>query len=173
MCFMPIAMPPRWYVIQCKPREEARALENLERQLFSCYCPTASVEKRRHGRKVRLSEPFFPGYLFIRLDERDNWSLIRSTRGVVRLVGFDHHPVPIADEIIETIRQRVAMDAAPAPYLKPGERVRVTEGAFAQLEAIFVANDGDERVLLLMGMLQREHRLSFPITSVQRVRASY
>ena len=30
---------PRWYVIQCRARQEERALEHLERQGFECYRP--------------------------------------------------------------------------------------------------------------------------------------
>jgi len=46
----------RWYVIRCKPREDARALKHLQRQGFTCYCPTLGVEKLRHGRKVEVQE---------------------------------------------------------------------------------------------------------------------
>lgn len=160
---------PRWYVIQCKPRQESRALENLERQSFCCYLPTLKVEKLRHGCKIGVAEPLFPGYLFIQLDGiKDNWHSIRSTRGVIQIVRFNEYPVPVRDEMIETIRQRLASSTPRVPYLQPGERVRVTEGSFSNLEAIFVADDGNERVVLLMNILQREQRLSFPVASVRK-----
>jgi transcriptional antiterminator RfaH len=160
---------PRWYAIKCKPRQEYRALENLERQRFPCYLPELSVEKLKDRCKVELQEPLFPGYLFIELsDINDNWYPIRSTRGVSHLVCFNQHPVPIQDEIIELIRQRLVTSPPTVPYLRPGERVRITEGSFSQLEAIFVANDGNERVMLLMNILHREQTLSFPASSVRK-----
>lgn len=160
---------PQWYVIQCRPREELRALENLERQGLCCYLPMLSVEKLRHGALVDVREPLFPGYLFISLDElTDNWHPIRSTRGVIQLVRFREYPEPVAHEMIESIRQRLASDAPRIPYLKPGERVRITQGPFSDVEAIFVANDGEERVVLLMNVLNREQRLSFPAVTVRR-----
>lgn len=159
----------RWYVIQCKPREERRALENLERQGFQCYLPTISVERLRHGARRDAAEPLFPGYLFIDLDELiDNWHPIRSTRGVIRLVRFREYPVPVPDEIIAMTRRRLAQDTPRIPYLRPGERVRITQGPFADVEGIFVAPDGEERVMLLMNILNREQRLSFPAASVQK-----
>jgi transcriptional antiterminator RfaH len=164
----------RWYAVQCKPREEARALENLERQGFNCYSPTLNVEKLRHGRKVKVSESLFPGYLFIHLDEvNDNWYPIRSTRGVLQLVRFSSYPTPVPDKIIDLIRQRLAAGRPSVPYLRPGERVRITNGAFAQFEAFFVANDGEARVLLLMNILQSEQTLSFPVGSIQKARMGY
>ena len=160
---------PRWYATKCKFRQERRALENLERQGFSCYLPELTVEKRNNQCKIESREPLFPGYLFIHLNDiNDNWYPIRSTRGVSHLVRFNEHPLPVQDEIIETIRQRLSINPAKVPYLQPGQRVRIVAGSFSQLEAIFVANDGDERVMLLMNILHREQTLSFPITSVRK-----
>jgi transcriptional antiterminator RfaH len=160
---------PRWYVIQCKPRQDRRALENLQRQGYSCYLPTLKVEKLRHGRKLDVQEALFPGYLFIQLDTiRDNWSPIRSTRGVSQIVRVREQPLPVCNEVVDLIRQRLAREELPVPCFRPGERVLITEGCFAQLEAIFVAGDGAERVMLLLSILQREQTLSFPLSGVRK-----
>jgi transcriptional antiterminator RfaH len=161
----------RWYVVQCKPREDARALEHLERQGYTCFLPVLAVEKLRHRRKVEVSEPLFPGYLFISLNTvYDNWHSIRSTRGVLQLVRFNDYPVPVPDHIVHAIQVRAATQSARVPLLKPGERVRITEGCFSDLEAIYVANDGGERVVLLMKILHREQTLSFPLASIRKVK---
>ena len=158
----------QWYVVQCKPREERRALENLERQGFSCYLPMLAVEKLRHGSVRPIPEPLFPGYLFISLDElTGNWYPIRSTRGVIQLVRVREYPIPMPDRVIEGICARLASHTPRIPYLKPGERVRITEGPFSEVEAIFIANDGQERVVLLMNILNHEQRMSFPAGTVR------
>ncbi len=158
----------RWYVIQCKPRQDARALENLVRQGFECYLPTLSAEKLRHGRKVAAEEPLFPGYLFIHLDvSGENWAPIRSTRGVSQMVRVRDQPLPVGNEIVELIRQRLATQQ-PQLCLQSGERVLITDGCFSQLEAIFIATDGEHRVTLLLNILQQEQRLSFPLASVRK-----
>ena len=160
----------RWYLIQCKPRQDARALENLERQDFVCYRPARAVERHRDGRTKASAEPLFPGYLFIRLDRvTDNWYAINSTRGVHQIVRFNEYPVPVPDRLIEGIRARLADPLAQQPYLKPGDRVRIEAGAFAQTEAIFLVDDGNHRVVLLLNILQTEQRLSFPLSSVRKV----
>ncbi len=72
-----------WYAIHSKPRQEERALENLERQGFQAWLPMLTVEKFRRGKLAKVVEPMFSRYLFIRLDtEQTNWSPIRSTLGV-------------------------------------------------------------------------------------------
>ena len=160
-------------MVQCKPREDARALENLERQGFVCYLPALNVEKIKNGRKIKVEESLFPCYLFIHLDEvNDNWHPIRSSRGVLQLVRFNDYPVPLGDEIVEGIRKRLAIEQPCIRYLQPGETVRITEGAFAHLDAVFVAPDGEERVVLLMNILQREQTVSFPLASVRKARVA-
>jgi transcriptional antiterminator RfaH len=159
----------RWYLIHCKPREDERALENLERQGFECYRPARLVERHRNGRKCIVQEPLFPNYLFIRLDcVNDDWHPIRSTRGVIHIVQFNEFPLPVADEIIEGIRSRLAAVSV-EPYLKPGDRVRIAAGPFSQLEAVFVAYDGQNRVVLLLNILRRNQELSFPCRTVRKL----
>jgi len=158
-----------WYLVHCKPREDDRALENLERQGFQCYRPILAIEQCRLSRKRVADRSLFPGYIFIQLDHvRDNWALIRSTRGVIQLVRFGNYPVRVADAVIERIRIRLS-SAEAEPYLRTGEHVRITGGAFSQLEAIFIANDGDRRVILLLNILQTDQALSFPLESVRRI----
>jgi len=158
----------RWYVIQCKPRQDLRAFENLVRQGFECYLPTLSAERLRNGRKIAAEEPLFPGYLFIHLRVGgENWAPIRSTRGVSQMVRVRDRPLPVGNEIVELIRRRLAAQR-PQPCLHAGERVVITDGCFSQLEAIFIATDGEYRATVLLNILQQEQRLSLPLASVRK-----
>ena len=160
-----------WYLIHCKPRQEERALENLERQEFECFRPIRRVEKIITGRRREAIEPLFPSYLFIHLDSvNDNWLPVCSTRGVNRIVRFNEHPAPVADSLIEDIRRRMGAAPVRESHLKAGERVVITEGGFTNVEAIFVADDGDKRVILLLNILSREQALSFPLKSVRKIK---
>jgi transcriptional antiterminator RfaH len=129
------------------------------------------VEKLRQGRRIAVQEPMFPRYVFVQLDEvNDNWHRIRSTRGVAQLVHCHERLLPIDDRIIQGIRERLTVDRPYVPYLKAGERVVITDGPFSDVEAIFCANDGKERVVLLLNILHREQTLTFPAGSVRKVR---
>jgi len=143
----------RWYLIQTKPRQEARAEEHLLRQHFECYRPLKASAATRSGQGAKAGEPLFPGYLFIRLDStHDNWYPIRSTRGVNRVVSFGGQPTPVRDELIEQLRQRLA---------------QVSGGSFSEIEAIFVSSDGEERSVILLNLLQREQKVRVPTRYLQ------
>jgi transcriptional antiterminator RfaH len=161
---------PRWYLVQCRARQEERAQEHLQRQGFECYRPLYERERVRRGCKRFEIAGLFPGYLFIRLDHiHDNWAPIRSTRGVIQIVRFNDFPLPVADGIVEQIRRRIETGRPREPYLHSGERVIVTEGSFSGIEAIFLASDDDQRVIVLLNILHSEQRLSFPIGSVRKL----
>lgn len=158
-----------WYLVQCKPGETLRALEHLENQQYECYLPLVTLEKIRQRKRHLCQEPLFPGYLFIHLDQLDdNWQPIRSTRGVTRLVGFGGLPLPVDDSLVSALKMR-CNKMLPKASLEKGEKVRITEGPFCDLEAIFEAFDGNERVILLMNLLHQQQRLTLPTTSICKI----
>ena len=113
-----------WYVVHTKPRQETRALENLENQGFKCFLPMMQVQKLRNQRVQTVTEPMFSRYLFIQLnDETQNWGPIRSTLGVSKLVSFGHQPAKVPSEFVEFLQE------APSETLErmfsPGDNVLV------------------------------------------------
>jgi transcriptional antiterminator RfaH len=165
------ASPTHWYLIQSKPRQEARAEEHLMRQNFECFRPLQALppsDRRpaKGGASTPPQEALFPGYLFIRLDQiNDNWYPIRSTRGVSRIVTFGGRPLPVQDALIHQIRDRLA--APPAlPSFKPGDVVLIKTGDFCDIQAIFLSQDGERRAMILLNLLQREQKISLPLSSL-------
>ncbi|AZC20629.1 Transcriptional activator RfaH [Pseudomonas sp. CMR5c] len=156
-----------WYLVQCKPRQDQRAEENLERQGFHCYRPQRRCQRLVQGRKQDATESLFPGYLFIALERDDNWAPLRSTRGVNRLVAFNGQPLAVAESLIDDLRQRVTnLDA---PLLNKGAKVRISDGCFADLEAIFESCVGEERVVLLLNLLNKQQRIELPRSSIRKI----
>ncbi len=98
-----------WYVLTCKPRQDAYAEEQLNNQGYTTYRPLAIREQRRRGKLVKVTESLFPRYMFVELDtERDNWSPIRSTYGVSGFVKFGGMPTSAPVGLIESLKIREA-----------------------------------------------------------------
>ena len=136
-----------WYAIHSKPRQEERALENLQRQGFEAWLPLLTVEKVLRSKLVQVVEPMFSRYLFIRLDtEQTNWSPIRSTLGVSKLVSFGNRPAVVADELIEALQQ--LPEQAPQRLIQPGQQVKIVSGPLRGLEGIYQQADGELRAIV-------------------------
>ena len=113
----------------------------------------------------------FPRYLFVRLDSNtDNWAPIRSTLGVVSIVRFGQEPARVPEAFVSYLRgkgdaqgiQTVAIDE-----LKPGMRVRVTEGSLMGYEGIYQARTGHERVIVLLDIMGKVARTAIDRDSLE------
>lgn len=156
-----------WYAVQHKPAQAERALANLEYQGVECFFPQIDVETIQRGKRCMRRAPLFRGYLFINLELSDPvWHKLRSTRGVVRVVSFGNRPAPIADEIIQSIRDGLAT-AAEAGGIHKGDRMEILEGPFRGLNAVFQEYDGETRAMVLIDFLQKQHRVSMDLDQVR------
>jgi transcriptional antiterminator RfaH len=162
-----------WYLIHTKPRQENRALQNLEQQGYQCYLPTLRAERLRQGMLEVADEALFPRYLFIRLGQGESaksWAPIRSTVGVSRLVSFGKEPAKVAESLIYLLQaQEITLQVEPKRLFKTGERVRLTEGAFAGLEGVYQMADGECRAMVLIELLSKSATLLAPTTSLRKV----
>lgn len=154
-----------WYVVHSQPNAELRAAEHLERQGFTSYVPTY-LKTRRHARRVdTVRAPFFPRYLFVWIDvTQQRWRSINSTVGVSRIVGRGLMPTPVMPGVVEAIRQREGEDgiirlAPAAAKFRPGDAVRVVDGAFEACQGLFQALTDNERVSILLDLLGRKVRV--------------
>ena len=141
----------KWYLLRSKPRQELRAVENLERQGFTVYCPML-----RQGKTG--TEPLFPGYLFLQHDVFENnpdYARVRSTRGVMTFVRFGDAFARVPGELLEGIRHQ-EQNLKDCPVFKEGQVVGFAQGPFADIQAIYLCERGEERSVVLLKVLNRE-----------------
>ena len=162
-----------WYAVCCKPRQEAIAEENLLRQDFHVYMPRIRIRRHRRGQWIDAIEALFPRYLFIRIDPlRCNIAPVRSTRGVVGLVRFGGQPAVVSDEVIDALLQ--CEDTASGLHednrlrFRAGETIKLVDGPFAGMEAVFAEQDGEKRVIVLLELLGKTNKVRVDRDSIAR-----
>lgn len=147
-----------------KPRSEAEAQICLGRQGYECLFPRVRRTVRAASGMVVRTESLFPRYVFIRSDpSTQSLAPVRSTRGVTGIVRFGFEPACVPDAIIEQIRARIDSEDGfvklAVPDLLPGALVRINEGPLSGLDAIFMSHLGDDRVRLLLTMLNSQREI--------------
>ena len=117
-----------------------------------------------------VSEPLFPNYLFIQLNGLSNWQALRSTRGVSKVVSFNGAPAIVEDEIIHSLKIQCdkSYNQEPQALYQAGERVIITEGCFNNIEAIVKASKAEDRVLLLLQLLNGTQTIELPLAHIAR-----
>ena len=157
-----------WYAVHTKPKQENRALENLQNQGFECFLPLLEVEKIRRGKVQKVVEPMFSRYLFIQLNETSqNWSPIRSTLGVSKLVSVGPHPAKVPAELIHLLREAPPADVQ--RLFAPGDQVLIVDGPLKGLEATYQAHDGEMRAMVLVDLLGQPQKLKMALGALMSV----
>lgn len=162
-----------WYVIHTKPRQEQRALLNLELQGYECYLPVLAIEKLHKGVLSVAVEPLFPRYLFIRLDvgqSGKSWSPIRSTKGVSHLVTFGKEYAKMDAKLLNDLRTKGdILYSQPQRFFAQGDRVLVTDGPFAGIEAVYQMGNGESRAMVLIELLSKPAQLNVSPSNLSKI----
>lgn len=160
----------QWYVVHTRPQKEVLVSGLLEQKLhLPVFLPQVLQKKR--GRMQQA--PFFPGYLFVQADfEHTEASAINATPGVIRLVAFGERPQPLSASVVEALRAEIdalnAQGGLPQHPFKQGDRVRLTGGPLAGLEAVFLGPMRPaERVRVLLEFLGQEQEALVPLEDLE------
>lgn len=153
------AMMPAWYSARTKPKHEHIATANLRRHLaLAVFFPKIRLEKVTRRGLVRVVEPLFPCYIFIRCIVEEKINEIQHVSGISRLVQFGNKCPQVADAIIEELQACFGVDDSIAVEnrLVPGDEVTVAKGAFAGMSAqVLKSLPAKKRVQILLDVLGR------------------
>ena len=152
----PVEPRRRWYVIQTKTKKELEAKSYLSMKGVEVFSPTMEIVIARGGKMTSEQRALFPGYLFGRFNLLEDYSLVRWGRGVRKIVGFGAEPIPVADEVIDLIRNRTQGGelVKKACSFEPNDLVRVRSGPMKDLLGVFKRWVSDsERVRVLLNLV--------------------
>tara|TARA_B100000315_G_scaffold260191_2_gene319886 strand:- start:1095 stop:1598 length:504 start_codon:yes stop_codon:yes gene_type:complete len=167
-------MTTSWYAVYTHAQKEWVARNHLERQGFMSYLPVYR-KVIRHARNVReIERPLFPRYLFVRVTlEGRAHNPIRSTIGVNEIVCHGNVPIPVPEEIINSLKSKEDPNGiivlGSAMMFKKGDQVRITSGQFEGIEAMFTEVKDSDRVVLLLNMMHASWRVVVKAAAVEQM----
>jgi transcriptional antiterminator RfaH len=159
----PLVQRECWYLVASKPKQEVRAVEQLNNQGISAFSPVINIEKIFKGKKRLVKEALFSGYLFVKISKDSPlWHKVRSTRGVRDWVKFVGEAAKIPDELINRLilEQSDESNQIVVNRFKSGQPVRILSGAFTGLNAIYEKDDGEMRAMILVDLLGKHSLLT-------------
>lgn len=159
-----------WYAVYTRVNQEKNVAERFAQRSIDFFLPLYETVRRRSDRRVELSLPLFPGYLFVRIPLIERLKVLEVPQ-VVRLVGFDGTPLAIPNQEVELLRKGLSsrLGAVPCSYLKKGCRVRVVNGPFAGAEGILVKRTRGFRLVISVDTIMRSFMVEVGEEDVERI----
>ncbi len=148
-----------WYCARTQPKHEHIAAAGLSKRLgLEVFHPRIRLERATRRGVVRVVEPLFPCYLFVRCQLEEHADAVRYVTGMSSLVRFGDRVPPVADDVVEELRQCFDSEEplAVEDRLCPGLEVTVARGAFLGSRGVVVrVLPAKERVQILLDFLGR------------------
>jgi transcriptional antiterminator NusG len=171
----------RWYVVhtysghehkvaqQLKQRVESMGLED---KILELLIPVQEKIEIRSGKKKKIKEKIFPGYLLVKMILTDQaWLTVRTTNGITGFVGVGNKPTPIEAGEVKTIQKFMTMEA---PKFKAkfsvGEAVKIIDGPFADfLGSVEEIDEAKGKVKILVSIFGRETPVELDFLQISKI----
>ena len=122
-----------WFAIYAKSRRECFAAANVCALGLEILFPRIKVERLIRGFSQPTIKPLFPGYFFTRFCPAISLESVKAAAGVLQVVSSGRIPIPVPDEAIREIQDRVQKDGlvrTRQQTLAPGTLVTIQSGPF-------------------------------------------
>lgn len=171
----------QWYVVHTYAGYEQKVATTLSQRIktmalddkiFEILVPTQNKIKISRGRKEKVKERIFPGYVLIKmlLDEQ-SWFCVRSTSGITGFVGIGNQPTPLPQKEVEAIQK--FMQAATPKYqskFSVGEAVKIVDGPFTDFLGTIDSVDKEKgKLKVLVSIFGRETPVELDFLQVSKV----
>ena len=147
-----------WFVLHTRSRQEKILAADLEAMRVGYFLPLVPQVRYYGKRKVMVSLPMFPGYLFVR-GSKDEAYVADRTKRVAQIISVTNQV--LLDVELRNIHLAVSQQAPldPYPYLVKGQWVEVRSGPFRGLQGVVEDRLNPTRLLLQVEMLCRSMSL--------------
>lgn len=170
-----------WYVVHTYSGHEAKVAATLKQRIESqklqdkildILVPTQEKIEIKEGKKSKVNEKIFPGYILIKMVLDDNtWLSVRTTPGITSFVGNANRPTPLDEQEVEGIRRFMEMEA---PKFKTtfsqGEAVKIVDGPFSEfLGSISEIDDEKGKLKVMVSIFGRETPVELDFLQVAKL----
>lgn len=160
----------KWYILQAYSGYELRVektireklrIEQLEHLVDEIFIPAEDVVKTKGGKKRKINQKYFPGYLLIRMELRPElWHLLMDTNRVSGFVGgTQKNPLPLDEKELNEIRNQISegfQQSASVDEYHIGQKVMITEGPFNNFNGVIdEINPERKRLKVLVSIFGR------------------
>lgn len=159
-----------WWAVYTKHQHEKTVAQVLTGKGFEVFLPLHETMRRWKDRQKVLSLPLFPCYVFVRGDLGRRLQ-VATTPGIHMILSRGEQIQAVPENEIDAIRRAVqgSYRIEPHPFLRIGERVRVTRGSLEGVEGILIRKKNLYRLVLSVDMLAQSVGVEVSAADVEPV----
>ena len=157
----------KWYVFYTKPRFEKKVDIKLKQLKLESFLPLYTAIRKWSDRKKKIEVPLFPGYIFVRGNEKTRL-LALTVDGIVRSVIFKNEPATLRDEEINNIKLLITSKKIvdTLPTIAIGSKVRIVSGPLAGLEGRLANIKGNNFFSLILETINSSILVDVPQSDI-------
>jgi len=146
----------KWYAVYTMPRGERSVAKHLELFQIESFLPTyESTHIWKNRQRVKVVEPLFPSYLFVRIRAIERSIVLRASAALM-IVGNRQGPSYLPDSEIEFLRLDFCQHKLePYKELVIGKKVCVKNGAMQGMQGVLVKKRNGLRFVLSIEMINQ------------------
>ena len=171
----------QWYVIHTYSGYEDQVADSLRHRIdtldmkdkiFEIVVPKEKQIEIRGGKRRTVEKKIFPGYILVNMImTKNSWYVVRNTPNVTGFIGTGSDPVPINDEEVTVILQRMGTDEPKYKIdLAMGEQVKIVDGPFKEMQATISEVDPEKgKIKALVSLFGRETPVELDFLQVKKL----
>ncbi|XKT75347.1 MAG: transcription termination/antitermination protein NusG [Patescibacteria group bacterium UBA2103] len=176
-----VTQEANWYAVHTYSGYENAVARNLkqrieslgmEDKIYDVVVPTEKKIKVKAGKRVTEEERVYPGYILVKMVvDDDSWYVVRNTPRVTGFVGSGIHPVPMSQEEVDSLMNRMNTEVVKHKIdLQVDDAVMINDGPFKELEGKIGEVDEERgKVKVLVSMFGRETPVELDFLQVKKI----
>lgn len=120
------------------------------------YLPLQEITRTWGDRKVEISIPLFPNYIFVYSSHSERYEAL-DAKGMIKFVSFNGKPAIIKDDQIEAIKKMLSgeVEVLTNTSITPGSRVKIMAGPLSGVVGTIERRNGRSRLIVRIECLNR------------------
>jgi transcription antitermination factor NusG len=162
-----------WWAVYTRHQHEKAVAQVLSSKGFEVFLPLYDSVRRWKDRNKTLSLPLFPCYVFVRGGLNRRLQVV-TTPGIHTILYSGERIAFIPNNEIDSIRRAVdgPLLVEPHPFLRCGEKVRVTRGSLEGVVGVLVRKKSLFRLVLSVEMLAQSVSVEIDASDVEPEKGS-
>jgi transcriptional antiterminator NusG len=145
---------------------------DMKDKIFNAIVPKEKVWVIKNGKRTLVEQKIYPGYVLVEMIVTDDsWYVVRNTPKVTGFVGVGLTPIPVNEEELKEIFERMKKEEPEVETdFKVGDVVEIIQGLFKGLKGKIIEIDREKQKLkVLVPLMNRETSIEVDFLQAKRI----